>query len=127
MIPSSGCPPWPPDHPRTLPRTGIPTPRLGARPDPEHVQGDLRVLGIVLVPAVVERLARASERQGGDQPDREASLEKTPSEGTMVIAGGLESAGDRLAEAGQEVDKAVVVRPGVEHLQALPARVAGDL
>ena len=31
-------------------------------PDPEHVQADLRVLGIVLVPAVVERLARASER-----------------------------------------------------------------
>src|SRR4051812_38236720 len=33
MIPSSGCPPWPPDHPRTLPRTGTPTPLPGARPD----------------------------------------------------------------------------------------------
>src|SRR5215213_10802402 len=32
MIPSSGCPPWPPDHPRTLPRTGSPTPPRGARP-----------------------------------------------------------------------------------------------
>src|SRR3954468_3824589 len=32
MIPSSGCPPWPPDHPRTLPRTGTPTPPRGARP-----------------------------------------------------------------------------------------------
>src|SRR5215210_6465050 len=32
MIPSSGCPPWPPDHPRTLPRTGNPTPPRGARP-----------------------------------------------------------------------------------------------
>src|SRR4051794_40853128 len=32
MIPSSGCPPWPPDHPRTLPRTGNPTPPPGARP-----------------------------------------------------------------------------------------------
>src|SRR5688572_29339867 len=31
MIPSSGCPPWPPDHPRTLPRTGSPTPPQGAR------------------------------------------------------------------------------------------------
>src|SRR4051794_39933957 len=96
-------------------------------PDPEHVQGDLRVLGIVLVPAVVERLAGASERQGGDQPDCEASLKKAPSEGTMVIAGGLESAGDRLAETGQEVDEAVVVRPGVEHRQAPPARLAWDL
>src|SRR3954454_3915783 len=32
MILSSGCPPWPPDHPRTRPRTGIPTPPPGARP-----------------------------------------------------------------------------------------------
>src|SRR3954454_24146718 len=31
MIPSSGCPPWPPDHPRTLPRTSTPTPPRGAR------------------------------------------------------------------------------------------------
>ena len=67
------------------------------------------------------------ERQGGDQPDCEASLKKAPSEGTMVIAGGLESAGDRLAETGQEVDEAVVVRPGVEHSQAPPARLAWDL
>src|SRR5215212_700494 len=95
--------------------------------DPEHVQGDLRVLGVVLVPAVVERLARASERQGGDQPDREAGLQKAPGEGTMVIAGGLEAAGDRLAEAGQEVDKAVVLSPGIEHGQAPPTSVAWDL
>src|SRR3954454_2748914 len=32
MIPSSGCPPWPPDHPRTQSRTGNPTPPPGARP-----------------------------------------------------------------------------------------------
>src|SRR4051812_38910988 len=31
MIPSSGYPPWPPDHPRTLPRTSTPTPPPGAR------------------------------------------------------------------------------------------------
>src|SRR4051794_1921857 len=94
--------------------------------DPEHVQGDLRVLGVVLVPAVVERLARAGERQGGDQPDREAGLEKAPGEWTMVVAGGLESAGHGLAETGQEVDEAVVLSPGVEHSQAPPARVAWD-
>src|SRR3954453_20528628 len=32
MIPSSGCPLWLPDHPRTRPRTGTPTPLPGARP-----------------------------------------------------------------------------------------------
>src|SRR3954451_17032078 len=73
------------------------------------------------------RASARDERQGGDQPDREAGLQKAPGEWTMVVAGGLESAGDRLAEAGQEVDKAVVVSPGVEHRQASPASVAGDL
>src|SRR4051795_13376029 len=38
MIPSSGCPPWPPDHPRTLPRTGTHTPPQGARPKVEHIR-----------------------------------------------------------------------------------------
>src|SRR3954451_5080155 len=33
MIPASGRPPWRPDHPRTLPRTGNPTPPRGARPE----------------------------------------------------------------------------------------------
>src|SRR3954452_16538940 len=42
MIPSSGCPPWPPDHPRTLPRTGTPTPPRGARPDLAHVRALFR-------------------------------------------------------------------------------------
>src|SRR3954462_14264491 len=46
MIPSSGCPPWPPDHPRTLPRTGTPTPPRGARPEvvrPAREEGPQRV------------------------------------------------------------------------------------
>src|SRR3954468_20410478 len=41
MIPSSGCPPWPPDHPRTLPRTGTPTPPRGARPCRETIRAVL--------------------------------------------------------------------------------------
>ena len=32
--------------------------------NPEHVQDDLRVLGIVLVPPIVERFTGASERHG---------------------------------------------------------------
>src|SRR5215213_2351555 len=34
MIPFSGSPPWAPDHPRTLPRIGVPTPRHGASSTP---------------------------------------------------------------------------------------------
>src|SRR5215212_6650829 len=48
MIPSSGCPPWLPDHPRTRLRTGIPTPPPGARPAPGHLGADvvLRSVGV---------------------------------------------------------------------------------
>ena len=38
------------------------------RANPQHVQEDLRVLGVVLVPAVVQRLARPGERERGDEP-----------------------------------------------------------
>src|SRR5215210_4252298 len=38
MILFSGCPPWPADHPRTLPRTGTPTPPRGARPAREVLE-----------------------------------------------------------------------------------------
>src|SRR4051794_3545032 len=31
MILFSGCPPWPPDHPRARPRTATPTPHQGAQ------------------------------------------------------------------------------------------------
>src|SRR4051812_31784098 len=37
MILFSGCPPRPPDHPRTRPKTGSPTPPPGARPNPDHL------------------------------------------------------------------------------------------
>src|SRR3954469_13498247 len=46
MIPSSGCPPWPPDHPRTLPRTGTPTPPRGARPIDRRELADHAGLGL---------------------------------------------------------------------------------
>src|SRR5215204_2965570 len=43
MIPASGCPPWPPDHPRTQSRTGNSTPPLGARSRGGHRRSSVRV------------------------------------------------------------------------------------
>jgi len=37
------------------------------RPDPQHVQDDLGVFGIVFVPTVVECLARAGEHDRRDE------------------------------------------------------------
>src|SRR3954454_4528891 len=65
MIPSSGCPPWPPDHPRTLPRTGTPTPPRGARPPaPPRMPGTRgrpRVKG-ARQPSLKERLENPATR-----------------------------------------------------------------
>src|SRR3954452_19110898 len=67
MIPSSGCPPWPPDHPRTLPRTGTPTPPRGARPH-----------GLVDRTAVL--------RKGGLKPGDTLILTKPIGTGTLLAA-----------------------------------------
>src|SRR5688572_11472139 len=95
--------------------------------DPEHVQNDLRVLGVVLVPAVVKRLAGARERQRGDQAHLEAGLDEPPGDRAMIVAGRLEAAGHGLPQAEQELDEAVVLSAGVEQGEPSPAALAWDL
>ncbi len=56
------------------------------RPDPQHVQDHLRVLGVVLVPAVVQRLAGAGQGHGRDQPDVEAGVDQAPGQGARGYA-----------------------------------------
>src|SRR4051794_25321509 len=84
MIPSSGCPPWPPDHPRTLPRTGTPTPPRGARPciAEEHgsvlhnpVANELTLAtGLCTRQALVDRLAAALLHKRSDTVGEFAGL-----------------------------------------------------
>jgi transposase len=66
MIPSSGCPPWPPDHPRTLPRTGTPTPPRGARP---HASQSAAISSIAAkigcAPETLRGWVRQAERDQG--------------------------------------------------------------
>jgi hypothetical protein len=40
--------------------------------EPQHMQDDLRVLGIILVPAIVQGLTRPGHGERRDQPDLEA-------------------------------------------------------
>ena len=84
--------------------------------DPEHVQDDLRVLRVVLVPAVVQRLAGAGQRDGGDQPQLEAGREQAIGERPMVVAGRLEADDDRAAEGGQDLHEAVIVGLGAQEV-----------
>jgi hypothetical protein len=83
--------------------------------DPQHVQDDLGVLGIVLVPAVVQGLARAGQGNRGDQPDVEAGLDQAPGERAVVVSGRLQADGDRALQGVELGDEPVVLDTGVGH------------
>ena len=91
------------------------------RPDPHHVQHDLRVLGVVLVPAVVQSLACAGEGDRGDEAQFEPGLDQTPRERSVVVPGRLKADQDRALEACQRVDKPVVIGARVENGEPAPA------
>jgi hypothetical protein len=57
----------------------------------QHVENDLRILGIVLVPRVMQRLTGAGQCQTGNQMQLKSVGKQEMSEATMVIARGLES------------------------------------
>lgn len=58
-------------------------------PDLQHMQNDLGVLGIVLVPAIVQGLSRPGQAHGRDQLQVEPGQAKMVSQGTVIIAGRL--------------------------------------
>jgi hypothetical protein len=87
----------------------------------------LGVLGIVLVPAVVQGLARADQGNRGDQPDVEAGLDQAPGERAVVVTGRLEADGDRAPQGVELCDEPIVLGPGVGHRHAPPPPGIGDL
>ena len=95
--------------------------------DADHVQHDLGVLRVVLVPTVVQGLAGAGEPHGRDQAHGKARLEQAPGNRAVIVAGRLEPAGHRLTEIGQERDQAVVLGTGVEDAQPASSAGAGHL
>ena len=95
------------------------------RADLHHVQHDLRVLRIVLVPAVVQGLSGARERERRDQSDVKAAFDQPPGERAMVVAGRLEGGDDRGAELGEIADEAVVLFARVEDRKPFAPRVVG--
>src|SRR3954454_23111852 len=116
MIPSSGCLPWRPDHPRTLPRTGTPTPLPGARPviGLEHQQ----VIGASFQDLVGDRLLAAHGVQGHDAVLQRQRLEQRWDRGDLVRL-----AIDLTLAEGQ----ALLAGPGADQMQwpLRPAAVEG--
>lgn len=71
------------------------------RADPQHVQDDLCVFGIVFVPPVGQRFPGSGQRYRGDQPQLQACRQKPVSERAMIVAGRLEADEDRLSDRGK--------------------------
>lgn len=90
--------------------------------DPKHVQDHLGVLGVVLVPAVVQGLPGPGQRHRGDQAQLDTGLDQTPDEGAVVVARRLEAGDDRTPEGTQSFNQAVVLDARVEDRQTAPAR-----
>ena len=93
------------------------------RADPEHVQDHLGVLGIVLVPAVVQRLASAGESQ------HEINRASNPASARRHAIGGDSSRSPRSRRSPAchrpaRCDQAVVLGASIEHGQPTSALMA---
>jgi hypothetical protein len=97
------------------------------RSDLEHVQDNLRILGIVLVPAVVQSFPRTGQRNRGHQPECDAGFEQPEGQRSVVIARRLEAGDDWLAKAMQQVDEAIMLSLRVRHDEASSSHLAREL
>jgi len=65
------------------------------------MQDDLGVLGVVLVPGIVEGIASSGYGYRGNQAKRKALGSKEMGQRTVIVAGGFESDAARIAAVGK--------------------------
>ncbi|EGG78645.1 hypothetical protein SXCC_00626 [Gluconacetobacter sp. SXCC-1] len=65
------------------------------RTDLKHVQDDLRILGIILVPAIVQSFSCAGEGDRRNQARIKPGLHQAPGQWPMIMAGRFEANNDR--------------------------------
>ena len=82
--------------------------RLG----PEHVQDHLRILGVVLVPTVVQGLAGSSERQRRHQAYTEACFNQASCDRPVIVPRRLEGAHHGSAIPLQHLDQPIMLPHG---------------
>ncbi len=87
------------------------------RADPEHVEDDLGVLRIVLVPAVMQSLPRSCERDRRNEAKLETCLKQTIRQRSVIVAGRFETREHRSAKILEQRDEMIVFRPRVGHDQ----------
>lgn len=77
--------------------------------NPQHVQDHLRILGIVLVPAIVQSLARSSQGNGRDQAQLEAGGQQAMRQRAMVVTSSLEADDDRTPDVAKIRGQAIII------------------
>jgi hypothetical protein len=96
------------------------------RADLQHAQNDLRILRIVLVPAVVQRLPRPGECHGRDQLQLETRRPECEHQRPVVVPRRLEPDRDRQFETPQDIDQASIVVGRVQNSHPAAACLVGD-
>jgi hypothetical protein len=79
------------------------------RADLQNVQDDLRILRIVLLPAVVQCLPCSGERDRGDKLQVETCRPQSLHQGSVIVTSRLEPDGDGHLETTQQRDQALII------------------
>jgi len=93
--------------------------------DLQHAQDDLGILGVVLVPTVVQGLACSGQGDRGHQLQVEPSDAEMIHQHAMIITCGLEPDPNRQSVFPQDRNQANEIIPAVGDRQAPPARQSG--
>jgi hypothetical protein len=94
--------------------------------DLQHVQNDLRILRVVLVPAVVQSLACPGEADRGDKLEVEPRLSEMMRQRPVIVAGRLEPDPNRHVVTDQRRGQAMEVFQRVHDRHAPTTLLAGD-
>ena len=95
-------------------------------PGLQHVQDDLGVFGIVLVPAIVQGRSYSSQSDGRDKLQVETGLAEMMRQSMLIIAGRLEPDPHWQLVAGEGRGQALEVFRRVQDRQAAAAPLAWD-
>jgi hypothetical protein len=91
------------------------------------VQDDLRVLRIVLVPAIAKGLTCSRERDRGHKPKLKAGLEESIGKWPMIVAGGLKADNYRPADIAKPIDETIMLDSIVQNNKPAVVAYSGRL
>lgn len=102
---------------RAMSSLKAPVPRIAiglGGADLQHVQGNLCILRIVLVPPIVKGFTRSCERDRGYKLQLKASLEESIGKWPMIVPGCLEADNHGSAVVAKPIDETIMLSSGIK-------------